>query len=347
MITGRLASQQLSGTPASSPDEVATQLLAVQAQDPRGARLSVRSRSHGLAAADVDEALTDGRLLVTWLNRGTLHLVTPGDYWWLHPLTTPQLAAGSVRRLEQEGVSPEQARRGVDVVAEAVADGPRTRAELRQALDAAGVPTARQAFVHVVHAASLRGLLVRGPMKDGEHAFVGVRAWLGEAPAALDRPEALAMLARRYLAGHGPADAADLARWAGVTLGDARLGLAGVPDELVPAGDGLVDLVQRRPRAGLPPPRLLGAFDPLLLGWASREPFVGGHRAVVTTNGVFRPFALVEGRVVATWGLTARALTLTTLEPVSPEVLEALEEETHAVLACLGLDGATRFVVQG
>ncbi len=346
MVTGRLAAQQLTGTPAASPDEVTSHLLAVQAQDPRGTRLSIRSRSQGLSAGDVDETLTAGRLLVTWLNRGTLHLVTAADYWWLHPLTTPQLATGNARRLAQEGVSPEQAGRGVDVVAEAVANGPCTRAELRNALDVAGVPTGGQGFVHVLLAASLRGLLVRGPMVDGEQAFVSVDGWLGKAPDALDRPDALAMLARRYLVGHGPADAADLARWAGITLGEARLGLAAVSDELAPADGGLVDLAQRRPRAGVPAPRLLGAFDPLLLGWVARERFVGAHRGVVTTNGLFRPVALVDGRVVASWGLAGGTLTISMLEPVPPGVLDVLEQDAGDVLRFLERADAARVVVR-
>jgi DNA glycosylase AlkZ-like len=46
-----------------------------QGQDPRGARLAVRARTAGLSATDVDRALTEERsLLITWLNRGTLHL---------------------------------------------------------------------------------------------------------------------------------------------------------------------------------------------------------------------------------------------------------------------------------
>jgi hypothetical protein len=337
VIAARLASQQLTGPPARSPDEVVTRLLAVQAQDGRGARLSVRSRSSGLTATDVDDALTAGRMVVTWLNRGTLHLVTAQDYWWLHALTTPALATGNARRLGQEGVSAEQARRGADVVAEAVADGPRTRAELRGALDAAGIPTRGQAFVHVLLATSLRGLVVRGPMQDGEHAWVGTRDWLGEAPDALDRSAALARLARRYLAGHGPADAADLARWAGVTLGDARRGLGGIADELTSSDGDQVDLVHRGRRAGLPPPRLLGAFDPLLLGWVSREPFVGAHQQVATANGLFRPVALVDGRVVATWGLAGGAVTIRLLEPVPGSIVDVLEQDAADVLRFLGL----------
>ena len=76
----RLAAQLLVGPKPSSPEAVTGHLLAVQAQDPRGARLSIRPRSDGLTAADVDRALTDDRsLVITWLNRGTLHLVRSED----------------------------------------------------------------------------------------------------------------------------------------------------------------------------------------------------------------------------------------------------------------------------
>ena len=71
----RCAAQLLCGDRAGSPEEVARRLLAIQAQDPRGARLAIRARSAGLSASDVDSALTRRSMIVTWLNRGTLHLV--------------------------------------------------------------------------------------------------------------------------------------------------------------------------------------------------------------------------------------------------------------------------------
>jgi winged helix DNA-binding protein len=335
----RLDAQLLSGPAARTPQEVVRRLLAVQAQDPRGARLTIRSRSTGLTAADVDAELTDRRfLLVTWLNRGTLHLITAEDYWWLHPLTTPQLVTGNARRLQQEGVSPAQADLGVEVITAAVtSNGPRTRAQLRDRLDQAGVPTRGQALVHVLMAASLRGHVVRGPMSGGEQAYVAVDDWLGPAPAALDRDEALARLATRYLAGHGPADARDLAKWAGLPLGQARRGLDALAGDVAVCDGELLDLASRGPAAEPPPPQLLGAFDPLLLGWASREPVVGGHQQMVTTNGLFRPVALVDGRVVATWGLPGGTVTIQCLQPVPRAALAALQKDAGDVLRFLGL----------
>lgn len=347
LTAARLTSQQLGGPLARRPEDVVTRLLAVQGQDPRGARLAVRSRSSGLTAADVDAALTQRRsLLITWLNRGTLHLVTAEDYWWLHPLTTPQLATGNRRRLAQLGVSPAQTEVGVQVVADAVAtDGQQTRGCLRERLQADGVPTEGQALVHVLMAASLAGLVVRGPVVDGEHAYVAVRDWLGDPPAPLDRDEALSRLARRYLTGHGPANDRDLARWAGIPLGAARLGLDLIAGELVRDDDGLVDLAGREPASALPPPRLLGAFEPLLLGWVSRDVVVGAHHEVATSNGLFRPVALVGGRVVATWALGGGVVSLTPLESISRAVLAALRDDARDVLRFLGLPQTPLVVV--
>jgi hypothetical protein len=338
LVAQRCAAQLLSGPSARTPVEVVRHLLAVQGQDPRGARLAIRSRSAGLTAADVDKALTTDRsLLISWLNRGTLHLVTPQDYWWLHALTTPQLLAVSVRRLAMEGVTPDLGDKAVAVIDAALtAHGPMTRADLGERIAQAGVPVQGQRLVHLLYRAALRGLIVRGPMLGREHAFVTVRDWLGPAPR-FDRDAALADLARRYLAGHGPASERDLARWAGVPLRDARRGLNAISAELRDREDGLAELRARRDSAGLPGPRLLGSFDPLLHGWADRSPVLGSRQGIVTTNGVFRPFALVSGRAVATWGLAAGKVTLVPFDPLPAPVAAALHADADDVVRFLGV----------
>ena len=338
VTAARCAAQLLCGDPAGSVEEVTGRLLAIQAQDPRGARLTVRARSAGLSAADIDSALTQRRsLIVTWLNRGTLHLVCTEDYWWLHPLTTPQLRTGNSRRLAQEGVPPEDAERAVVIVQAALAaDGPLTRSQLRERVAAAGIRTEAQAMVHILALASLRGLLVRGPVTGRDQAFVLVQDWLGTPQATMSREVALGELARRYLAGHAPAADRDLARWAGIGLRDARLGLARCG--AIQRDDGLAELPAnpRRAAAVLPPPLLLGAFDPLLLGWASRDPIVGPHRRIVTVNGLFRPFALAGGRAVATWNIAGGQVVLAPFAPLGTQTQTALAADAADVMRFLG-----------
>src|ERR1700729_3768158 len=116
-LARRLTAQLLAGRPARDPVDAVRRLLAVQGQDPRGARLAIRARTSGVRADEVDHALTHDRsLLITWLNRGTLHLVASEDYSWLHALTAPALATSNRTRLAQSGVSPDQAERAVALV---------------------------------------------------------------------------------------------------------------------------------------------------------------------------------------------------------------------------------------
>jgi hypothetical protein len=338
VLAERLSAQLLSGPPAGAVVDVVRRLLAIQAQDPRGARLAIRARSAGLSAADVDRALTlDRSVVISTLNRGTLHLVRSDDYWWLHQLTTPQLMTASTRRLAQEQVSPDEADRGVRHIERSLTiDGPLTRIQLRDRLSSAGVRVEGQAFMHIVLLATLRGLIVRGPIVDGDHAFVLVRDWLGAPPAEMSKDVALGELARRYLAGHGPASEDDLMRWAGITLGDARRGFTAIASQFVERSDGLAAIVDRSGRAEMPPPRLLGAFDPSLHGWASREPIVGSHDGIVTSNGIFRPFAMVKGRAVATWTLTNGAVSLAPFDQLSATDAKALRAEATAVVEFVG-----------
>jgi uncharacterized protein YcaQ len=329
----------LTGTPARDPVTVVERLLAIQAQDLRGAQLAIRSRSQGLTTADVDRALGDDRdLVITWLNRGTLHLVRSEDYWWLHALTAPTARTMNARRLEHEGHTPESIEQGARLIIDALtADGPLPRDVLRNRLDTAGVRTAGQAFIHLLLHVSLHGLVVRGPMVGNDQAYVLTRDWLGP-PPAVDRDRALAELARRYLAGHGPADDRDLAKWSGLPLRDARAGFRAIADEITARTDGRADRKGRRAVARLPRPRLLGQFDPILHGWRSRAEIVGDHGGIVTANGIFRPIALVDGMAAATWGLTARALTVRSFRPLGGAEVTALGRDGADVLRYLRLD---------
>lgn len=334
-LAERLTAQALAGEPLSSPEAVAERLLAVQGQDPRGARLAVRARTDGLTAADVDRALSERSLLITWLNRGTLHLVRSEDYPWLHLLTAPTHFASCKRRLQQEGLSEGAGERALEAIERILGDeGPLGGKDLRSRLDAAGVNTEGQIFIHLMFLAAARGILVRGPMVGKQHAYVLVRDWLGE-QKPVERTQAVVELARRYLVGHGPADDRDLARWAGLPLRDARAGLEAIAGELEQREDGLVELKKRPETRLMPPPRLLGAFDPLLLGWTSREEVVGPHKMLVTNNGIFRPFALVDGRAVATWKLAGGKLTIEHLSQVKKKDAAALDDEAQRVLEFL------------
>ena len=304
VLARRYQAQFLGERRGADAIEVCEHLLAVQAQDLRCARLAIRARTSGLRVTDVDRRLNDGTLVIGWLNRGTLHLVRREDYWWLHALTTPPLFVANERRLVQTGVTAADAELGVALIESALdSEGPLSRDQLRSRLDAAHVPTAGQALVHLLMLACLRGIAVRGPLIDRRHAYVLTSQWL-DPPRTVDREAALAELARRYLIGHAPANDRDLAKWAGLPLRDARVGLTEIKSAVVERGDGLLELADTE-KDGPPRACLLDRWDPLLVGWQSREQLLAHYPRIDSPEAHYRPFAYLQGQAVALWSLRA------------------------------------------
>ena len=267
-------------------------LLAVQAQDARSARLALRAR---LGAAPADTA----DLVVTWLMRGTLHLVHRQDLPWLHAVTAPTRLTASDRRLRRLGVD------AADAVARVRAALPFTRAGAGAALGLTG-----QAVPHALHRAALEGHCVAG--LDGSFT-----AW--SAPA-VDREQALDELARRYAVAHPGATREDLAAWAGIARRDARP----LPEP------------PRPPGAGAPvPPRLLPAFDPYLLGWRDRGFAVpdGLRERVFPGGGMFRATAVDDGLVAGTWTVPGGRVVLDLRDGGDPGRFAAEAAAVEAALA--------------
>ena len=69
----------------------------------------------------------------------------------------------------------------------------------------------------------------------------------------------------------------------------------------------------------------------MLHGWVDRTPVLGSNQSVVTKNGIFRPFALVDGRAVATWGMPGGLVTLAPFGRISASAQADLDREAADV----------------
>ena len=189
-----------------------------------------------------------------------------------------------------------------------------------------------------------------GAGAGGEPTYVLLNEWAPHAPA-LDRPEALAELARRYLRGYGPASRADFTAWSGLPAAECTRALDLLTGDLVAvsaAGTRLFALAGHTvAEPGDPPPRLLGQFDPFLLGYRDRGLVLGaGYAPRIQTGGGFvQPVVLIGGRVAGTWRLTrapgrARRARLT-VEPfmaLPADGADGLASEAADIGRFLGLD---------
>ena len=234
----RLRAQHLVAPFAGSAHDVVRSLLAVQAENPGQAEWAVGARTRRRNPADLARLLDEGVVVRTHVLRPTWHFVCADDLGWLLDLTGPRVQRVTGQQLRTvHGLDDAAVDRAVSMVVEAIgANGALTRSQLGEELASRGVsgrgPSGGGQFLMILLAhAELAGLICSGHRVDGEHTYARLS---DRAPSTrrLDRDEALAELALRYMTGHGPATERDLAYWASLTLGQARAGLDQVRDRL-------------------------------------------------------------------------------------------------------------------
>ncbi|MEU9509296.1 winged helix DNA-binding domain-containing protein [Micromonospora sp. NPDC048170] len=282
---------------------------AMQAQDLASGMWSLGARLPAFDHADVHAALERREALRTWPMRGTVHLVPPRDARWMLELTGVRPLASAATRRTQLGLTEADAARAVDVLGAALVDGGRlTRAGCLATLQAAGIDTGDQRGYHLLWYASVRGVTCLAPNVGTEQTFALLDEWAPD-PHRPERDEALAILAHRYVRGHGPVSVREFAGWTGLTLTDARRGFAAAGDALAPVRvDGEKALVDAAlldaPREPVDDLLVLPGFDEYLLGFKDRSLMLDpahGNAVVPGGNGVFRATVVHDGRVVGTW----------------------------------------------
>ncbi len=208
-------------------------MLAVQSQDYPGAKWALGQRVAGATETEIDRAFDAGELIRTHVLRPTWHFVAPDDLRWLLALTGPRVHQASGYQYRLLDIDAAAAGRAADVFRRVLAGGNAlTREELGGALGDAGMPASGMRLGYLVSHAELEAIVCSGPRRGRRQTYALVDE---RVPPSRARPreEALAELARRYVEGHGPAQAIDLAWWSGLTLRDARLALESASPPLV------------------------------------------------------------------------------------------------------------------
>jgi uncharacterized protein YcaQ len=355
----RLRSQRLHPEAARSISGVAELvkvMSGLQAQELPSATLAVRPRSIHLVAEDVKKAREEDRSIVlTWCMRGTLHLVPAEDLGWLLPFFGPVFIRKSDRRYKQLELDQETRKRAVSEIRKALSQrGPLIRTELAEALAAKGIPVEGQAIAHLVRYAALEGIICFGPERDGQLTYVLLDDWVRPS-GRLDADQIQAELARRYLEAYGPAAPDDLARWSGISIGEARAGFEAISNDLleVPTSDSQAWMLASY-SAWLDEPRedsivrLLPRYDAYLLGYQSRAFMVSAAHAkrIHPGGGQIKSTLIVDGRAAGIWSTERKKHSVTIVvepfEPISPNVISKIEAEAQDIGRFMGQETQLR-----
>lgn len=333
--------------------DVVRAVVGVQAQLSPAMLLALRARISGLERADVEAALAERHSLArTWTMRGTLHLVTAEDIYWLIALLGPIFAAKDQRRRLQLGIDERVSRAGLSAIRTVLEDGSAlTRHELVAKLAERGVniEAKGQAPVHLIAQAALAGIVCLGPDRPGgKTSYVLLDNWISP-QAVLPREAALAELARRYLAGYGPAHVRDFAGWSGLSLTDARAGWQRLSEsnplvEVRVAGRSLWSLSKPETavRPSEPAVRLLPAFDAYVLGYADRDDLVQPeHQGAVYHGGQTVPVVMVDGLAAGVWRYDRQGkrlkITVRAFDTFNSSVRDLIAEEAADIGRFFGL----------
>ncbi|SDI90999.1 Winged helix DNA-binding domain-containing protein [Lentzea albidocapillata subsp. violacea] len=287
-----------------SAEDVVRSLGAVQGQDYGQSLWAIGLRTAAARIADVEEALRTGRVVRTWLMRGTIHYVLAEDVrWMLRLFGARDLARLTPKAWQYHHMTPELMSLARKTFVEALSGGGcLTRREMIDLMAGVGIPDDRQqSYFTFIHLAQ-EGLVVPGPPRGKEQTFVLLDEWAPK-QRSLEGDEAMAVLASRFFGSHGPATLADFANWCGIGVREASRGLAAVKNSLVREEfDGK--------EYWLPPDLtpgsgafVLPAYDELLIGYKDRSAFFTRYDEIPisTYNGMFHATIVEDGQIAGLW----------------------------------------------
>lgn len=327
-----LARQHLLERTRLGPAEVVHHLGGLQAQETLPPYLSLAARIDDLDPRAVTAGLEDASLVRLGTLRGTLHLHTADDALALRPWLQPALERQLARRV---AVPMGEVWAAAE---EVLAGGPVDQRDLTEQLAARlGAPAADLGVVART-TMPLVQLPPRGTWRgSGGIVLEHLERWTGRPLQGVSAEDAV----RRYLRAFGPATAADVSVWSGVSRlrpvvtrmddlvrheDEQGATLFDVPDGVLADGDEHA------------PVRLLGTYDELWLAHAQRDRVTtpGSRGNWQGANGAVAHTVFVDGWLNGLWRVVEGRVSVVQLfRDLTPTERDELDEEVARVDALL------------
>lgn len=305
LISSRIQAHGLEKYQFSTPAEVVKHYGAIQAQDIGQATWVIGSRIENSTEDMVRNACRDGSIVRTWPMRGTLHYMDPRNVKWMLGLCAKKTLSWFPKRREYLGITDTLVEKSLEIMDQVLRGGKSlTRTKLSKALEENGIPMQTQWMYHLSCYAGTLGLICFGPPTEKEETFVLTDEWVKDSKN-LNHDEQLAELADMYFRGHSPATIDDLAWWCGLGKTECKKAVNIIEKSLekfeyngkvyfsFPTSKNCWDTRLK----------FIGGFDEYFLGYKDRSIVadVEHHSRLFTSNGIFFPLIIQDGRAIGSW----------------------------------------------
>jgi hypothetical protein len=307
----RIINQQLAGTEFKTAEEIVGWMGAMQAQDYTMAKWAIGVRLPSSSDEIVEQAINRGEIIRMHMMRPTWHLVSSKDVRWMLALTAPHLFNAMKSRWKALGLLAPIFKRSNTIIEKSLTkNGDMTRAEIVNELVKNKIKPDSLQAIHLMFHAELSGIVCNGPMRGKQFTYALLDKRVPEAKS-LRREDALAELALRYFASHGPATVQDFTWWSGLPAADARTGLEMVmsklknikmEDQTYWFDDSTMKECEIQPIYFLP------AYDEFMISYKNRSAALPSKffPSAITSNGIFKPIIVYNGNVIGTWSREIR-----------------------------------------
>lgn len=303
----RLTSQQIADTQFKTAKEIVRWMGAMQAQDYNMAKWALGVRLTGSTADIIQAAIDQGEILRTHVLRPTWHFVSADDIYWMLELSAPRIKAFAKGRYRELELTAPILLKSYSILETALSGGKHLiREELVSEFNKAKIRTDDNRAAHLLMNAELEGLICSGTANGKKQTYALLEERVPK-PKSLNREEALAKLTIRYFMSHCPATLEDFAWWAGLTITDARRGMELVRSNFISEIFGSEIYWLTNSFQGFSAKTssvfLLPAFDEFTISYKNRSAslLLADHKKAISSNGLFRPLIVVNGKVTGLW----------------------------------------------
>lgn len=297
--------------------------MGVQTQHPQSGFYALSARVSNFVAAELDSLLVERQVIRMALLRSTVFLFDAYDAGWIRQLAQPTLDA-EIRQVHQKKLLSVAVNDVLSAANEILTETELSGKELGKHLldefpsEQAGVLVAIARCGLPLVQIPPRGLW----QQSGAVCYARYADWVVEQPAVGSTTELVQWrkdLICMYLRGFGPATAAGISQWSGLTqlapllaemetewILEKRTGPGGI--ELYDVDGG--EIIDSETPASV---KFIGPFENIVLAQADKQRVISPEifSQLATPNGIFPALILIDGWVQGTWEISRGLVTPT------------------------------------